>query len=222
MLWDSSNPGEAEQHLPIVLEHLDTSLPIVDIGCGNGRQSRMLAEHYPQVLGVDLSPDAITLARKESAGIENLHFEVLDLLADNAGPQLAAELGEANVFVRGVLHVLPPRARQAVAVALREVLGARGRLFLAETNYVGGSLGYLQHLGARPGRIPKPLQRAIQTLPKPRHFGPQEMRKCFPESDWSVEFDGITQIFTIPLHKVEAPEHIPGYYAVLSPSAPTP
>lgn len=217
VLWDSSNPGESEQHLPIVLQHLDRSMPVIDIGCGNGRQSRLLAEHFPAVVGVDLSAEAIALAEKESAGIGNLRFEVLDLLADNAGARLAGLFTEANIFVRGVFHVMPPHGQQQVARALRAVLGARGRVFLAETNYVGGSLGYLQHLGARPGRIPGPLLRAIQTIPKPRPFGPVELRKCFPAAQWTVELDGTTQIYAIPMQRRDAPEYIPGYYAVLVP-----
>lgn len=217
VLWDSSDPGEFDRHLATVLQYLDTDLPLVDIGCGNGRQSRLFARYFPTVLGVDLSPAAVERARKESADLPNLQFEAVDLLAEGAGQQLTALSGEANVFVRGVFHVMPPAAQSRMATALRPVLGSRGRVFLAETNFVGGSLSYLQHLGARPGRIPLPLQRAIRTIPRPRPFGAAELRSCFPATRWRVESEGSTDIYAIPMQQQREPEHIPGYYAVLSP-----
>src|SRR3954471_7512395 len=33
---------------------LDPGLPVVDVGCGNGRLTRLLAGDFPAVLGVDL------------------------------------------------------------------------------------------------------------------------------------------------------------------------
>ncbi len=151
VLWDTSNPGEMEQYLPAALKYLDPGLPTVDVGCGNGRQARILANHFPEVLGIDLSQLAVERAQAESAGVANLRFQALDIVAPGAGAKLVEAIGEANVFVRGVFHVLPPKARRDMVANLREVLGRSGHLFLAETNYPGDSLGYLRHLGARLG-----------------------------------------------------------------------
>ena len=38
--------------------HLDMGLPLIDIGCGNGRFARRLAPYVPSVLGVDLAANA--------------------------------------------------------------------------------------------------------------------------------------------------------------------
>ena len=35
--------------------HLDLTLPVVDLGCGNGRQTRALASSFPLAIGVDLA-----------------------------------------------------------------------------------------------------------------------------------------------------------------------
>jgi SAM-dependent methyltransferase len=217
VLWDTSNPGEIAQYLPILLRYLDPELPIVDIGCGNGRQARILSEHFSAVLGVDLSATAITRAQQESAGIDHLRFETLDLTAPGAGAHLVETLGEANIFVRGVFHVLAPKAQLQMVGNLRKILGARGRLFLAETNYPGDALSYLRHLGARAGRMPMPLRRAIQRLPRPRHFGAAEREKCLPKAEWIVLDDGVTAIYTIPMRHNAGSEVIPGYYAALTP-----
>ncbi len=54
------------------LEHLkrqlDPDLPIVDVGCGSGAFSRRLAAHFPHVLGVDVSPNAIARAPPNPKG----------------------------------------------------------------------------------------------------------------------------------------------------------
>lgn len=217
VLWDTSNPGEMTRYLPIVLEHLDHRLPVVDVGCGNGRQARMLAHHFPEVLGVDLSPMALDRAQAESRGVDNLRFQSVDLTVSGAGRVLAELIGPANVFVRGVFHIFSAQDRIAVAANLREVLGSQGRLFLTETNYPGDSLSYLRHLGARPGKVPIPLQRAIQRLPKPRPFGSVEREACLPEAQWLLHAEGATEVYTIPLQRGRDSEVIPGYYAVLSP-----
>lgn len=52
-----------------------------------------------------------------------------------------------------------------MASNLLPLVEATGRVFLSETNWRGGPLGYLRHLGATPARIPVPLKRAIQTMP---------------------------------------------------------
>ena len=183
----------------------------------------MLAEVFPFTLGVDLAPHAITLANDESRGIPNLAFRAVDLTAPMAGTELAAELGEANVLVRGVFHALDHSDRQVMAENLRDVLGARGTLLLAETDFPGSILEYLQHLGATPTSLPKPLERAITTgIPRPAHFGSAEMAECFPAQDWDVLVSERTLIETVPLRTSVEPETLPGWLAILRTRQPAP
>jgi SAM-dependent methyltransferase len=49
-------------------------LVVLDVACGEGYGSALLARHAAKVTGVDLSPDAIAHARSEYAGITNLEF----------------------------------------------------------------------------------------------------------------------------------------------------
>ena len=53
---------------------------ILDIGCGDGRITALLAEKVPkgQVLGVDISPEMIGHAMKSHCDISNLRFQVAD------------------------------------------------------------------------------------------------------------------------------------------------
>jgi len=56
---------------------------IVDIGCGLGQTARTLAANFPKarVLGLDLSPQAINVAR-QAFKLENLEFAVADISRD--------------------------------------------------------------------------------------------------------------------------------------------
>ena len=106
----------------------------------------------------------------------------------------------ANVFVRGVFHILSPSARIEMARNLLPLVGTTGRVFLSETNFRGSSLEYLESLGATPLWVPEPLQRAIRDLPRPGHFGAARDRAAtFPAADWDVLADGPSVIETIPL-----------------------
>ena len=218
VLWDTGDLDEMDAYLAIMAEHLDPTLPIVDVGSGNGRFTRRLTSAFPSAMGVDIAENAVDRAHRESDGLAAVSFRALDATAADAGEKIRADIGaDANVFVRGVLHILDPAGRVAFARTLHQVVGVRGRVFLAETNFRGSALGYLEHLGATARHIPAPLERAIADLPRPGHFGEPERVDVFPASEWLVVADGPADIETIPLRGTSEPEHIPGYYAVLAP-----
>lgn len=225
VLWDSGSEREWQGYLEQLNRHFDKRLPVVDVGCGNGRFTRLLSHEFPHALGVDLSPAAVVRAEQESRGLATVAFRAVDGTAPGAGQRLRpgypganaetdADAG-CNVFVRGVFHVLDLAARRSLAENLAVVLGDGGRLFLAETNFPGTRLAYLQHLGVTPWRIPRPLERAIASVPAPERFGGRELRDCFPAESWDVLDQGDTTIDAIPLHGRDL-KQIPGYWAVLA------
>jgi SAM-dependent methyltransferase len=218
VLWDAASEAEQRLILERVLSHLERSLPVVDVGCGNGRYSRVLARHFPRVLGIDASPRAIERARAESAGegAANLSFQVMDGSAPGAGRELRDTLGEANVFVRGVLHVLAPATRDAMAASFAEVLGRRGTLYLVETNIGHDPLEHLVHQGATPTSMPEPLRRCVAAgIRAPSHFGDPEVRRHFPDDRWTQLDAGAVSMHGVPLTTKTGLEPIPSYFAVL-------
>lgn len=74
----------------------------LDIGCGTGAFSRLLAKSSGRVLALDLSPNMIALARERSARFPNIDFEVADVLTR----ELPAE-GFDCVATIATLHHLP-------------------------------------------------------------------------------------------------------------------
>ncbi|WP_426003853.1 class I SAM-dependent methyltransferase [Paenarthrobacter sp. NyZ202] len=222
VLWDSGSSHELEGYLP-TLAQLDPSLPVVDVGCGHGSYTRLLSKHFPHALGLDYAANAVDRARRESTDFPATSYAVCDMTAPDAARIVADALaeagtgGDANVFIRGVLHVLDPKGRAALAANLLPVVGKRGSVFLAETNFRGTPVDYVTHLGATRHSIPAPLEWAIRGLPMPGRFGAAQRAKAFPAPDWTVVEDGSANIETRPLSNPSSPDVIPGYYAVLRP-----
>jgi SAM-dependent methyltransferase len=219
VLWDSGSDNELRGYRDILARHFDPDLPVVDVGCGHGAFSRALAAFSPRVIGVDVADHAVARARAESEGVNNLSFVAGDMTRPDAGAGLAGST-DANVFVRGVLHVLATADQAALMENLRQLVGERGRVFLAETNFRGNPVEYVSHLGASLRGIPAPLELAIRKLPMPGHFGPDELAGVMPPDRWALVEDGAVIIETNPLMDAEGDSRIPGYFAVLKGKAP--
>lgn len=89
---------------PIVMQVIDKykinqSHRLLEIGCGEGRDSKTVLEHSFQLMATDISNEAIAYCKKRMPEYEN-HFSVLDCLSD--------ELDEKFDFIFGiaVIHML--------------------------------------------------------------------------------------------------------------------
>lgn len=53
---------------------------ILEVGCGTGTLTQLLAEKYPssQILAIDISPEMIEIAGRKCEGFENINFMVAD------------------------------------------------------------------------------------------------------------------------------------------------
>jgi SAM-dependent methyltransferase len=107
------------------------SLSVLDVGCGNGRFYRCLAQQLGRsftYLGLDSSQQLIALARARSAESRNVCCQVVDFVDGDLDEQLGNRRF-ALVAAFGVLHHVPGRQRR------RRFLEALCRLVLP-----GGSL----------------------------------------------------------------------------------
>lgn len=216
VLWDAASQDELDRVLARILARMDTTLPMVDVGCGNGRFSRLLAAHFPRVLGVDISSHAVERARAESSGAGNVDYRVADASQPGVGRELARELGEVNVFMRGVFHVFDAAQRRNAVDNLGEMLGRRGAVFCMETNYEGDPLDQLVAQGATMTSLPEPVRRCIAAGVKPpRHFGEVEVRDFFPAGGWQIVESSPIVIHGLPMTTNAEFEPIPGYYAIV-------
>jgi ubiquinone/menaquinone biosynthesis C-methylase UbiE len=125
---------EAEAHVSYsnyLLRHVPVDCNrILEIGCGFGAFTRLIAGRARHVTAVDLSPQMIEVARKHSAGYSNLEF----VLGDFLQLPLSADSYDSIVTI-ATLHHLP------VAEALtkmKAMLRPGGLLLLHDLLATGG------------------------------------------------------------------------------------
>jgi SAM-dependent methyltransferase len=102
----------------------------LDVGCGVGRWSRILARRGAHVTGIDLSPTMISQARRRTtqAGlIERCRFITQDLSALEANERFDLILG-----VTVLQHILDPVALRAAVERMTDHLAEGGRMVLLE------------------------------------------------------------------------------------------
>ncbi|MET7617500.1 class I SAM-dependent methyltransferase [Streptomyces sp. NPDC005408] len=156
VFWDAEPALTAGLHLALYEPHVDhPGLTLLDLGCGNGTQTLFLADRFPKVLGVDLSSAAIELARRQDKQGDAL-FRVIDAVDVDQVAQLHAELGDTNVYMRGVLHQCDPEDRQPLADTIATLVGERGRAFVVELAEAAGQK--LMGLAQSPSGPPPKLQ----------------------------------------------------------------
>jgi SAM-dependent methyltransferase len=103
---------------------------VLDVGCGVGRWSSLLAERGGLVTGIDLSPTMIHEAKRraDAKGVApRCRFLVQDLAQLDAGDTFDLVLG-----VTVLQHILDPHALRAAIQRLADHLAPGGRLVLLE------------------------------------------------------------------------------------------
>jgi 2-polyprenyl-6-hydroxyphenyl methylase/3-demethylubiquinone-9 3-methyltransferase len=111
-----------------VASQVPTSGPILDLGCGHGLFTSLLAMGVAdrQLLGVDPSKDKISVAQRVSRGLPNVRFlqgRVEDVAAT----------GFQAITILDVLYLLPDEQKLSVLRRCRELIAPDGVL-LVKTN----------------------------------------------------------------------------------------
>jgi SAM-dependent methyltransferase len=91
---------------------VDRSDVVLDLGCGTGLITRVLAPHVKRVVAVDCSPGALAIAREEAAGLKNIHWLRGDLRDPPGVPDLT------TVIYCNAMRYLAPAERK---LSLRRV-----------------------------------------------------------------------------------------------------
>lgn len=143
------------------LDAVPSDARVLDVGCGSGNWTEVLATRYAAVTGIDQSTTMVVAARRRLAAMRNVRILTGDVLTDLPNEQF--EL----IFVGGVcmylndddvetlLRSLAERLRRGGAMILRESTVRRGRR-VARGSYqaVYRSVSdYLAFLGERPVEV---------------------------------------------------------------------
>jgi SAM-dependent methyltransferase len=101
--------GEPQPELATLIEQGKFHGDVLDVGCGEAAISLDLAERGYTTVGLDMSPTAIDLARKEAQrrGLTNASFEVADISTFTGYDNRFGTIVDSTLF-----HSIPVEARE--------------------------------------------------------------------------------------------------------------
>jgi 2-polyprenyl-3-methyl-5-hydroxy-6-metoxy-1,4-benzoquinol methylase len=111
-----SDLGRMERYVP-------AEGPVLDIGCGHGLVGNLLALTGPRrrVLGIDIDPAKIAVARRTVGDRPNIRFEVGDAARLPAGSYRA-------VTIADVMYLIPPATQRVILGSIAAALTPGGVL----------------------------------------------------------------------------------------------
>ncbi|WP_225846040.1 class I SAM-dependent methyltransferase [Streptomyces sp. HPF1205] len=211
VFWDADASRSAGLHLRYFGPHFDPALPVVDLGCGNGTQTRFLARHYKRAIGVDLTRAAVErAARDDVAGAAT--YRQLDATDPAAVAALHEETGDVNVYMRGVLHQCRPQDRVRMAEGIATLVGARGRAFVFEL--AEAAKGVLSGLAQAPAGPPVKLRPVFALGITPADVADDALPRYFADAGLSVLARGELPLATTEFAPDGKPIELPSKWLV--------
>ena len=160
---------------------------VLSLGCGDGQFELMLAPHVDNVTGLDISPEAIALARQmaDKAGVRNVDFRC----------QALSELDWSETYdcvvCLGFLHHVPEAELPALFRQSRDHL-ADGGFFYAQDPNVHGVMRSIGRL------VMKKEEYDRFHSPDERELDPGEIRDHLTKTGFSTVHIGYIDLTLIP------------------------
>jgi len=211
IFWDADPAHAAQQDLVLFQGYADPQLPLIDLGCGNGTQTRFLADHFTRVIVTEISPAAVAIARTKNSA-PNLSYRILDVLCPADAQALHEEIGDANIYLRTVLHQLSPMDHATAVQSIEQLLGIKGILYLIELSSAAES--YFTQLIQQYGP-PHGLARVFQHEITPGMLNENDLAVLFPPGRFTLLSTGKSHIHTVHTLPTGEVVKVPAFYAVL-------
>jgi SAM-dependent methyltransferase len=211
IFWDADPAHAAQQDLALFQGSIDPQFPLIDLGCGNGTQTRFLADHFAKVIGTEIAPAAVEIARTKNAA-HNISYRVLDVLRPDDAQALHEEIGDANVYMRAVLHQLSPVDHTTAIQSIERLLGRKGVLFLVELS--SAAEPYFAQLIKQYGPPPG-LARVFQHQITPGMVNENDLEVLFPPDRFTLLRTGPSHIHTVHTLPTGEVVKVPAFYAIL-------
>jgi ubiquinone/menaquinone biosynthesis C-methylase UbiE len=154
--WDHNSHyhGFLSRHMP---PHCKVAL---DVGCGTGEFSRLLANRSERVIALDLSPEMIRIAQERSKRCPNIDFKA----ADATAYEFPHEHFDCIVSIAALHHI----GLEEILPKMRKALKSNGRLILLDILREDGFSNMLLAIAAvfaaaflrfvKTGRLREPLE----------------------------------------------------------------
>jgi SAM-dependent methyltransferase len=211
VFWDADPIHASQQDLALFRHYFNPQLPLIDLGCGNGTQTRFLADHFTNVIGAEIAPAAVELAG-ETNGAANIRYCLLDVLCPDDAQRLHDEIGDANLYMRAVLHQLAAADHKTAVQSIERLLGTTGTLYLIELSSAAEPYfaRLIQQYGPPPG-----LARVFQHQITPGMLQDNALESLFPSNRFTLLDTGPSQIRTVHILPTGDVVEVPAFYAIL-------
>lgn len=210
ILWEAEPEKAAALDLSIFQEFMDSHLPLIDFACGNGKQTQFLAQHFPRVIGVDVSPAALAIA-KEQYNAANIEYHVLDALSLDQADSLHNQIGDASIYMRTGLHHIPNEKRSHFVKSLKTLLGQTGTLYLIELSKA--SINFYNKFFEENKQIPYEFAIVMEHGLRPGTIDIEDIYELFPE--FEILKSGDTEFTTTIRGQNGDFVKVPVFYAVI-------
>ncbi len=211
IFWDADPAHAAQQDLVLFQSYADPQLPLIDLGCGNGTQTRFLGDHFAKVIGTEISPAAVEISRTKNAA-PNISYRILDVLCTADAQALHDEIGDANLYMRTVLHQLSPADHATAIQSIERLLGVKGILYLIELS--SAAEPYFAQLITQYG-LPPGLARVFQHEITPGMLNENDLEVLFPPDRFTVLRTGKSRIHTVHTLPTGEVAKVPAFYVIL-------
>jgi SAM-dependent methyltransferase len=217
VFWDSDPALASREDLLRFRNHVDPQLPLIDLGCGNGTQTCFLAEHFATVIGTEISRSALDLARANTTS-PAVSYRILDALRPEDAAALHREIGDANVYVRTVLHQFSPVDQVRAIESIERLLGERGTLYFVELSSAANP--YYDRLIKEYG-MPPGLARIFEYQITPGLMDEADLETLFPLDRFKILDTGASVVRTTHTLPTGERVDVPAFYAVIRRVSPT-
>ena len=115
-LCDRNEWNHNNHYHQFMLKQLPTKCQtVLDLGCGTGQFSRLLAERANRVVAIDLSPNSIQIAKQKSQQFNNINYRVADISKE----EFPAKHFEVVVSIATVHHLSIEQLIPQIETALK-------------------------------------------------------------------------------------------------------
>ncbi|MFT4664333.1 MAG: SAM-dependent methyltransferase [Polaribacter sp.] len=211
-LWEVPPSMGVIPDFAIFESSFNSNLPVVDVGCGSGFQTNFLASKYAQVVGIDASKKAIAMAQKMNDS-DNATFQKINLLDEEEVGSFCTQIGNTNVYVRGVLHQIPIEERPVFIKHLKQMMGTSGTLFIIET--APNIQQFIESMNLRFTELPVAFKKVFTSHYPPLGVSIPEIQEYFKLEDYELIDSGPTILPINLIIEKNKKTELPAVYALI-------
>ncbi|MDJ0794105.1 MAG: methyltransferase domain-containing protein [Woeseiaceae bacterium] len=162
-----------QRKLAVTRDYFEPEMEVLEIGCGTGSTALVHAPYVKHILGTDVSPKMIEIAKGKAAAenIDNITFDVASMDdLDIADQSLDA------VLALSVLHLLDDRDD---AIAKIYKMLKPGGVFVSSTVCLGDTMKFFKLLA--------PIGKFLGLMPLLRVFKVQELETSLTDAGFEID-----------------------------------